>query len=135
MKNLILLLLTLGMTQAHAVTHGTFDGQWDVTDRVCEDTVSRTPPQDRFVSGRDTMVITVTGEDGTVDTTIDGERWVIGFRVDQMQQQIYSLNGEKDAGYHIDNSNQITMFTGNFGPGGSCYGRLLLTTLVRKTGR
>jgi hypothetical protein len=117
------------------------EGVWSISERVCSNNVKEHAPNDAFVLGRDSMVIEIKDDQGTLTSTINGQPYNRLFKVDQQnhtidagdgQQVIYKFDPkDRDPKAKID-YNTLVIMSGGFGERGSCLPNETLFTLLKR---
>ena len=120
---------------SHAASQSALDGQWTLMDRVCTDGQSA---QDRFQIGRDTIEITITGNQlqtrQVIENKVYADTGLLTMKGRQLEIQQDHDGVVTRAVFTLSlNKNELILFTFGFGKGGSCAeGAGLLTILQRR---
>lgn len=125
---LLLLIATYGLAGAAA----SVEGEWELRSRICGVGLNKkvpVPPTDRFVMGRDQMVLSLRGGAAESRMTIEGQRFVETLALNQTEQYIDSV---RTAVYRLEQDGSLTVLSGDFGDGGSCpVGATLFSNFIR----
>ena len=119
----------IAMSVAPAIAgaeYPTANGTWILVDRVCQ---SGKKPTDAFQLGRDRLKLTISFWDAEAQGSIEGQpEFAVRADVDQLIQRIAWYRFEKSwngiapgmADYRLQSNDRLDVYTGDFGPGGSC---------------
>ncbi|MBX9767607.1 MAG: hypothetical protein K2X47_10085 [Bdellovibrionales bacterium] len=148
--SVILAMAFVSQASARSLTEAA-NGIWSIADRMCSDSSRLYSPTDRFQLGRDSLVVQIQGNHGSVKTVIEGSTRIEGFYIDQESQVIlgelrrtyegrfessfpgrvvYKFGSKNESAFL--NFNEMVLVSGGFGKNGSCLeNESLFTTLKR----